>query len=252
VSPAILGRRVVHLDTVGSTMDVAAALAAAGEPEGTAVLAEAQTSGRGRADREWHSPHGAGILCSVVLRPRIEPRRLAVLPLIAGVAVAEAIEVEAGLSCHLKWPNDIWIDGRKIAGVLTTARSGPAGLDYVILGIGINVHNRAVDLPTGATSLLVATQRRFDRSTILVTLLDRLDEGYRAFVGAGGGANLAGWRARAALVGEPVVVDTGPERRAGTMLGIADHGGQLLERADGAVERIVAGELVRGPVPSPG
>jgi BirA family biotin operon repressor/biotin-[acetyl-CoA-carboxylase] ligase len=244
----IVGRRIVRFDTVASTMDEAAALAEAGEPEGTAVVAEEQTAGRGRADREWHSPRGAGILCSVVLRPLVDPRRLGALPLLAGVAVAESIEATAGLACQLKWPNDVWIDGRKVAGILTTARSGHAGLEYVVVGVGINVNIRPEELPPGATSLMATTGRTLDQSVIQATLLERLDEGYRAFAGGAAAAGLAAWRRRAVLVGEVVAVGVERRCRVGTMRGVADDGALLLEGADGSLERIYAGDVVRGPV----
>ena len=251
----IVGRRVIRLGTVGSTMDEAARLAGDGEPEGTVVLAEEQTAGRGRAGRRWQAPAGSAVLCSVLLRPRVAPARLAVLPLIAGVAVAEAVEAVSGLPCRLKWPNDVWLAdrdgdaiGRKVAGLLVTARTGPVGLDHAVVGIGINVNAVPDDLPPGATSLGAEAGRPFDRDHVLNRLLERLDAGYRAFVAASGAPDLAGWRSRAAFLGEPVVVAVDGRNRSGVMLGVADDGALLLERADRSVERVLAGDLVRGPV----
>ena len=232
-------------------MDEAARLAETGEPAGTVVVAEEQTAGRGRAGRSWHAPRGTAILCSVLLRPSVPPDRLAVLPLVVGVGAAEAIEGVSGLPCRLKWPNDVWL-GRdlKVAGILLTARSGPAGVDYAIVGIGINVNVPLHSLPPGATSLLAEAGRPFDREFVLERLLERLDDEYWCFLTAGAARAIGGWRQRAALLHEPVTVTVGGHERAGIMRGVAEDGALLLERRDGTVERIVAGDLVRGPVPT--
>lgn len=251
----VVGRRLVRLGRVDSTMAVAARLAAAGEPEGTVVVAEEQTAGRGRAGRAWRAPAGTAILCSVLLRPPVAPARLGVLPLVAGVAVAEAIEAVAGLPCRLKWPNDVWLGapeagamGRKAAGVLVEARSGAAGVEHAIVGIGLNVAIAPADLEPGATSLAAEAGRPFDLETVLDRLLARLDAAYLAFVAADGAPSLDGWRARAALLDEPVAIEIDGRRRAGIMRSVADDGALLLVRDGGAVERVVAGDLVRGPV----
>ena len=248
----LVGRRLIRLGAVASTMDEAARLAAAGEPEGTVVIAAEQTAGRGRAGRSWRAPAGTAILCSILLRPPVPAARLGVLPLVAGVAVAEAIEGVAGRPCRLNWPNDVWLGdgptGPKVAGVLLAARSGPAGVEHAVVGVGINVAATGADLPPGATSLAAATGRPVPLDATLDRLLARLDAGYRAFLAAAGAPSLAAWRARAALLGEPVTVDAAGHPRHGVMRGVADDGALLLERADGTIERILAGDLVRGPV----
>lgn len=251
----VVGRRLVRLGTVGSTMDEAAALAAAGAPEGTVVVAREQTAGRGRAGRAWRAPAGTALLCSVVLRPPLPPARLATLPLVVGVAVAEAIEGVVGLRCRLKWPNDVWLGagdpGRKAAGVLLAARAGPGHAQQAIVGIGVNVSAAAGDLPPGATSLAAEAGRAVAPEAVLAALLPRLDAGYRAFLAAEGRPSLDDWRARAALLGEAVAVEDGGRRRVGVLRGVDDDGALLLAGADGSVARVVAGELVRGPVREP-
>ena len=146
-------------------------------PEGAVVVAEEQTAGRGRLGRRWLAPAGTSLLCSVQLRPRIEPRRLPELTAVAAGACAQAIEAVTGLAPEVKDPNDLLVGGRKVAGVLAEARE-----ERVVLGLGINVNVAKVDLPTEvdlpATSLLVEIGRETDRAELLVELLERLERHY--------------------------------------------------------------------------
>lgn len=267
---SVVGRRVLRFGQVGSTMDIAAEFAASGEPEGLVVVADEQTAGRGRAGRTWQAPPGSALLLTVVLRPDVPGDRLGVLAPLAGVAVAEAVEAETGLACWLKWPNDLWLGernaGRKAAGVLASARLAGDRSAYVLLGIGINVSTPPTALPAGATSLAVAMalaraaagEAGFDeaggtgevgpdRERLLSELLARLDALYSAFVAGSGRPPLDGWRERAALLGEPVTVEVAGVVHRGVHAGIDDDGALLLRQSDGSVERIVAGDLTRGP-----
>ncbi len=248
MSNLVIGRRVVQVGSVGSTMDEVAALADAGDPEGTVVVAEYQEAGRGRSGRVWQAPPGTSLLLSVLLRPTTPLDRLSTLPLAAGVAVAEAIEAVEGevLSVQLKWPNDLWLDEQKVGGILLVARSAAGQSPRAILGVGVNVNVDPENLPPGATSLAVATGVTWDRETLLRQTLHRLDAAYQAWQADGGAAALAAWRGRAALVGEAVVVEVPGCLRRGVMLGIDDDGSLLLD-GGGGIERIVSGDLVRGP-----
>ena len=245
--PRVIGQRIIRRQTVASTMDEIAALAQNGEPEGTVVVAETQTAGRGRGGREWQAPPGTGVLCSILLRPTVPASRLGTLALVVGVTVAEAIEAETGQRCQLKWPNDVWLDERKVAGILIATRFEADRWPWVTVGIGINVNLPASSLPEGATSLLVATGQSHDRSRLLEHLLDGFETAYAAFVAGDGIADLAGWRRRAALVGERVSVITAEATRSGILRDVDDDGALLLETANGGRERIVTGDLVRGP-----
>ena len=241
-----LGRPLIRRERVGSTMDVVAELAFAGAPEGTAVVADVQTAGRGRSGRAWYSEPGSAILLSVLLRPRLPAQRFGTLPLVFGVAVAEAIERIAELRPRLKWPNDVWLDGRKVAGVLLTSRiAGAEG--FAVLGVGLNVTAAADELPAGATSLAIAAGHPIDQNSMLDLLLDRLDAAYRSWDAADGRPNLAPWRERAALIGEPVTVEIAGESAAGTLLDIDEDGALLLGQEDGTIQRMMAGDLTRGP-----
>jgi len=246
VSRRRLGGEIVRLGRVASTMEEAARLAAAGAPDGTLVAAEEQTAGRGRAGRSWQAPAGSAVLCSNVLRPAVPVARLPVLSLVCAVAVAEVVEAVTGLDASVKWPNDVWLgEGRKVAGVLLQARGEAPPV--VILGVGINVNAAASQLPAGATSLAAAAGRPFVVDEVLAGLLDRLDLRYGAYLAAAGVPPLADWRRRAALLGEPVVIDDAGACRSGVMAGITEDGALLLRRADGGLERVVAGDLTRGP-----
>ena len=152
-------------------------------PEGAVAVADEQTAGRGRLGRRWLAPAGTSLLCSIQLRPQVDPPRLPELTGVAARATAEAIEAVSGVAAEIKEPNDLLVGGRKVAGVLAEARE-----DRVVVGIGINVNISEAGLPENvdrmATSLLVETGRTTDRAELLVELLDRLERGYEAWVSA--------------------------------------------------------------------
>jgi BirA family biotin operon repressor/biotin-[acetyl-CoA-carboxylase] ligase len=167
------GREVVWLETTGSTMADAAQLAAAGCPDGTVVVAEEQTAGEGRQGRRWHSEKGAGLYVSIVLRPVLPAESLLTLALALGLAAREAILEATGISCELKWPNDLLAGGRKCAGIL--AQRTP---EAVIAGIGINVNQESFPAELGgrATSLRMQSGRVESREDLLVNLLLSADK----------------------------------------------------------------------------
>jgi BirA family transcriptional regulator, biotin operon repressor / biotin---[acetyl-CoA-carboxylase] ligase len=152
-------------------------------PEGAVAVAEEQTEGRGRLGRRWYAAPNTSILASIALRPAVEPARLPTLSVIAGEACAETIAALTGLQPTVKFPNDILIEGRKVAGILAEAREG-----LVVLGIGINVNAGAAELPsetdTPATSLSLETGHRIDRVELLVILLEKLERHYDAWLAA--------------------------------------------------------------------
>lgn len=245
-STPVIGHRIVTLGTVTSTMDVAADLAKAGAAEGTIVVANEQTAGRGRGGRTWSAPAGSGLFMSLVLRPDVPPDRLGCLSLIVGVGVARTLE-SFGLLPKLKWPNDVWLDGRKVAGILVSSRVA-AARTTVIVGIGINVCSPEEHLPPGAASLQLALNRAVTPDAVLSRVCPTLDEEYVGFVRSSGTPDLSGWTQRAALLGEPVSVVDGAAVYAGECIGIDGRGALLLRSADGRIVRIVAGDLTRGPL----
>ena len=175
VTDGSLWRSLEVLDTVGSTNAVLAAAAADEAPEGTVVVAEHQEAGRGRLDRTWVSPPRAGLTVSVLLRPDVPASRRSWLPLLTGVALAEAVRDVTGVRAALKWPNDLLAaDGGKLAGILAEAQGGA-----VVVGVGLNVTTSATELPDGGTSLRLAHGSRLDRGALLVGYLRALEGGYR-------------------------------------------------------------------------
>jgi len=246
------GARVHHFFKVGSTMDEAAALAAAGEPHGGLVLAEEQTSGRGRLGRSWHSERGAGLYLSLILRPPLPVAAAPMLTLVSGIAVADAIrEVVGGAgnrAVDIRWPNDVLLEGKKCAGILLELTAEPERIKYVLLGIGVNINQSGLppELAGEATSLRAATGQVFSRPEVLAALLRALDRGYHRLLEAGGrAAVVAEFERRSTFVrGRRVEVEDETGRLTGTTEGLDPAGYLLLRRDDtGSVEPVYGGRL---------
>jgi BirA family biotin operon repressor/biotin-[acetyl-CoA-carboxylase] ligase len=225
---------------VGSTQEVCREWAAAGAPEGTIAVADYQTAGRGRLGRSWTAPPGRGLLWSCLLRPPLPPRRWPELAILAGCAVAEGVEAAAGLRTRLRWPNDVLVEGHKIAGVLAEGMAGEA--PAVILGVGVNVAQGPDEWPpglAGRTASLATLGVRVARTTVLTAVLRQLSARYSALLDEGFAEVRQAWRDRALLGGrvsvggvEGVAVDLGPE------------GALVVRRPDGSLASVVA---VGGP-----
>lgn len=236
-------RQVRWYSTLPSTNVLAAAHAERGAREGCVVLADAQTAGRGRHGRTWCSPAGAGLYVSLVLRP--DARVVPLLTLAAGVALADGIRAATGLATAVKWPNDLYVRHRKVAGILAEAGSAPGGQAHVILGFGINVR-RAVyppELAERATSLERELDRTVDRGVVLAECLAALATRYDQLRSDRPGSVLAAWRTYARpLLGRAVEWD-GP---GGVLNGIAedvDGSGALLVRTPHGMTRLISGEV---------
>ncbi len=224
-----LGRPRVHHRLTDSTNERAKALAAGGAPHGTVVTADEQTAGRGRQGRSWVAPAGTALLMSVLLRELDEGD--AVLPLAAAVAVCEACERAAGVSCAIKWPNDVWIDGRKVAGILVEGRPQEG---WAVLGIGLNVSTASEDFPPELRELATSLGMDVPADALLEPLLDRLG----ARLSEPQADVVAAWRERDALRGQTVRWAEGE----GTAAGITDAGELVVDTAGGRVE-LGAGEV---------
>jgi BirA family biotin operon repressor/biotin-[acetyl-CoA-carboxylase] ligase len=233
------GRDVVWFDTVGSTMTEAEFLAAQGCASGTLVLAEEQTAGHGRYGRDWHSERESGLYCSVVLRPALPPDSLPALTLALGLAAADAIQRAAGLACDLRWPNDVLIEGRKCAGILTQLADGA-----VIAGIGINVnHERMPEELAGiATSLRIRSGRMHSREDLLVALAESIDAFSRILAEDGKEQILRLFsQASSYVTGRRVKVDQDGATLTGVTDGLDPSGFLVLRRDDGTRSLILAG-----------
>ena len=255
---APLGRRILFFTSIGSTNDLALSLADDARSEGTIVFADHQSAGRGRQGRAWFSPPGGGLYVSVILRPASAratagkpesaaasgDRTAALLTLAAGVALAEAVESVASLRPDIKWPNDLLVGRRKLAGILAESVGGDAGA--VVLGYGINVRGDAYpsEIRSRATSLESELGRPIDRAALWVETLAALAARYRDLLDGRFDAILDAWRSRSPSSRNARVswiTPDGPE--SGITCGIDDHGA-LLVAVGGCVERIVGGEVV--------
>jgi BirA family biotin operon repressor/biotin-[acetyl-CoA-carboxylase] ligase len=244
-----MGRRVQWVESTGSTNDTAARLAESGAEEGTIVVAEAQTAGRGRHGRVWFSPAGAGLYVSVIVRPGAgmfsDEHPAALLTLTSGVAIAEAVRAVTGLPAHIKWPNDVLIGGRKLAGILTEAAVQAGALQFVIVGFGVNLQRAAYppQLASRVTSIEAETSRPPDRAVILAAILATFGERYADLRAGRFDAILAAWRQLAvSMLNAHVEWDSPAGVVRGRALDIDRHGA-LLVNVGGKIERVVAGEL---------
>jgi BirA family transcriptional regulator, biotin operon repressor / biotin---[acetyl-CoA-carboxylase] ligase len=233
------GRQVLYYETVASTNDVAGALAEGGAPEGCVVVGETQSAGRGRLGRTWVSPPRAGLYVSTILRPDAN-----VVPLVtiaAGVAIARGIETATGLRADLKWPNDLALGGRKVAGILAEGT-----LRHVILGFGINVMAVAYppDVATRATSLETERGATADRGWLLVECLSALSAEYAKLRDSHEAEVLGEWRSRAArTLGRRVRWNAADANPVEGVAEDIDDGGALLVRTHDGVTRVISGEV---------
>jgi BirA family biotin operon repressor/biotin-[acetyl-CoA-carboxylase] ligase len=246
-NPGTIGWRIEYFDEVGSTQRIAAELAEQGAAQGLVVIAERQNAGRGRMGRQWHSPPGVNLYATIILRPTIPLAEVPRLSLTAGVAAAEALEMAAPGIVALKWPNDVWLNGRKAGGIIAEAVTDPArGLQCVLLGIGLNLNLAARDIPPDlrdkATSVLIATGYPCDRTGIASGLLQKLNTRYMETEASGFAAIRPLWDRYSALTGRIVRVADGTSRITGKVTGIDADGALVLETADGP-RRILTGDV---------
>lgn len=248
-----LGHTLLARATVGSTNDEAWEAFAVGAPDGTVVVADVQTQGRGRAGRSWHTTPGRGLALSVLLRQGCDRRQLGLLPLAAGLAVARALET-LGARPALKWPNDVLLGGRKVCGVLCESRRQPAAaggtVEAAVVGVGLNVSQGAADFPAelaGTATSLALEGIAADRERVAAAFLDALEplwielqEGSRARL-------LEAWSARAAFWGRPVAVRGPAGEVRGTALRLDGDGALVLAREDGSQAVVLAGDLELAP-----
>lgn len=248
LSATRIGRQLVCLPETASTNADAFRLAEEGAEEGTVVMADAQSGGKGRRGRVWESPAGVNLYCSVVLRPAIMPHEAPQLTFLSAVAVARAIESTTALKPEIKWPNDVLIKGRKVAGLLNEMSAETDGINFVILGIGVNLNMTAAQFPgdvrTPATSLLLEQGRPVNRVQFAVAMLGELDCLYADFLRHGFGPVRDEWQQRCNADGREVVVsEGGVDTVRGMFQGIDGDGALLVRFPDGMVERILSGDV---------
>ncbi len=243
---ARIGRSIEYFESVDSTNSVAHRLADGGAAEGTVVIAETQTKGRGRLGRSWVSPAFRNLYASVVLRPLLGPALAPQVGLVVGVAVAETVRQWAP-GAGIKWPNDVLIDGRKVAGTLTEMDVVHGHVRFVIAGIGVNLNSQPEDFPPEVRDIAVALGTAIgapiDRTAFTIRLLSQLQERYDQFLSDGFVAMRLLWERLSCLTGRQVCIDDGNQRYTGIVTGLADDGTLELRDAAGRDIRVIAADV---------
>jgi BirA family transcriptional regulator, biotin operon repressor / biotin---[acetyl-CoA-carboxylase] ligase len=243
-----LGAKFHYFAELPSTNDYARGLAESGAGEGEVVIAEAQSQGRGRLGRRWESPPCANLYLSVILRPTLPPAHAPQITLMAAVALAETVASLIQQAPTIKWPNDILVEGQKLAGVLTEAACGMERIEYVILGIGINVNYDIDSMPAEirhrATSMAHLMRAEVDRKNVLLRLIQALDRCYGDLEEAGFEALRPRWESYFGLRGQRVRVESPDAVLTGRARGIGRDGALILEDEQGTLLRVYAGDVI--------
>ena len=243
----VVGGRIVGYGRVGSTNAAALELARRGAPEGTLVIADHQTRGRGRLGRRWESPPGAGIWMSLILRPAVPPERAPAITLVAAASVTQAIRA-VGLPVLVRWPNDVIVaSGRKICGILSEMEGAAESVQHIVVGIGINVNQRPDDFDPSirgtATSLFAELGRTVPRPDLAAGVLNDFDTAYHRFCRGGLAPLLPRIRECSSLLGEHVAVWIEKQEVFGQVLDIDDWGRLVLRDDHGMIQQLPAGEV---------
>ncbi len=245
----IIGRSLFCLSHVDSTNRLARELAAEGAEEGTLVVADSQDRGRGRLGRSWFSPSGCNLYLSLILRPALSPSRVAQVTLMTAVSLCETLIHQTGLPVRIKWPNDLYIRGKKLGGILSEGVLHRDRIRFLVVGIGINVNLKEEDfrgeLGRTGTSLLVEGGRRLDRSDLLRSVLVSLDSDYDRFRREGFTSFRRRWAQLSMTLGERVRVRLADREVTGTALGLGGEGGLRVREKDGTVINIESGDVIQ-------
>ena len=232
-----------HFEEISSTMDEAFRLGMSGVPEGALVTAEYQLKGRGRMGRPWVSSRGKGVYFSLLLRPQLTLSDVSKLTLLSAVAISEAVEKHTGLRPLIKWPNDLLLGGRKIAGILTELRAEVDRVEFVVLGVGLNVNTSSKELPLVATSLKEVKGEEIGRVGLLKDILRSLEKRYLSLKKQGFDPVLEEWRRRSVTIGNHVRFEERGGLFSGVAIGLAKDGGLLIQLASGAIIKKMAGDI---------
>lgn len=245
LSTKVFGRGPIYFyETISSTNDKAYELAESGEKEGTIVIAEAQTKGKGRVGRKWVSPKGEGIYLSIILRPDAETDEVPALTLIAASSIIKAIEKTCGLKGGMKWPNDVFIGGKKVCGVLTEMKAQPDAVDFLVLGIGINVNTPLGKLPPEGTSLKLETSCHVKRTELLKNVLEKLEKSYFTFKKKGFKPLRGECKKLSLVLGNQVKIVEHHHSITGKALDIDEKGALIVRTDKGKVQRVFSGDVV--------
>jgi BirA family biotin operon repressor/biotin-[acetyl-CoA-carboxylase] ligase len=247
ITTKAMGRKLHVLDEVDSTMTAAHALVAQGAPEGTLVIAEAQTAGRGRMGRHWHSPKGKGIWMSLVLTPKIPVYFTPQLTLLAAVALCRSIRKVCQIDIGIKWPNDLLIQGKKVSGILLETSGEDERVKYVIAGVGISANILTQDYPeelrSVATSLAIETGTEVSRESIIIAFLEEFEGLYELYHERGFAPIRLLWEALSVSLHRPIRVQTADGWKEGVAEAIDDHGALTVSLPTGEKHRLFSGDV---------
>ncbi|MFH0771612.1 MAG: biotin--[acetyl-CoA-carboxylase] ligase [Candidatus Omnitrophota bacterium] len=240
----VIGRKIYSYDTTDSTMDIAHKLAQANSPEGTVIFSEGQSKGRGRMGRQWLSPKGKGIYLSLILRPKLAPAEASRITLMTAVAAVLAIRKVTDLPALIKWPNDIYINGRKVCGILTEMNAEIDTVKYVIIGMGVNVNSERDGLPKEATSIKNEAGNSICRVELAKELLRQIEEQYKLLDKKGFEGIMDKWRGFSYLFGKRIKVICRERELEGSALDIDSNGALIVRTDSGFTEKILAGDVL--------
>ncbi len=241
-----IGQEIHHFNEVTSTNDVAKELAAKGAEEGTVVVSEGQTLGRGRLSREWASPQG-GLWFSIVLRPKVAPKDASKLTFVAAVAVTRVIRETFDLEAEIKWPNDVLIGGKKVCGILTETSTKGDAVDFVVVGVGINANVSLDSFPESLrdslTSLKEELKEDIDREEFLCVLLEELERYYVTFTQKKFALIFEELRNLAGFLGQYVEVTSFDEKIIGKAVDVDQDGALMVKLSNGTVRKVLSGDV---------
>ena len=239
-----IGKKIYYFDSLLSTMNEAMRLGIKDAPEGSLVLAETQTKGRGRLGRVWFSPKHKGIYMSLILRPKILPQEASILTLLTAVSVCEAIKKVSAIDARIKWPNDIIIQNKKLGGILTESNIETDRINFMIIGIGLNVNNDKKTLIAQATSLKEQKKESVNRIELLRGLLRQLEADYLLFQHKGPVSILDRWREYNITLGRRVKVYTQNKHYEGQAIDVDSDGALIIRDDSGLNQKITAGDVM--------
>ncbi len=243
---SLFTRTIYYAPVLGSTNARAKELAKRGEAEGALVITERQTRGRGRLGRQWHSPQGVNLLFSVLFRPAFSLDRVFSLTMLVAASLVDAIREMSGLNTLIKWPNDIYCNGKKMAGILTEFSGGGRAIEYAVVGIGLNVNwdlRNEPELQHSATSLMNEVGYPVSRIALLSCILEALERDYRLLLRGEDGFIRDRWKRHTMVIGKDVLIDPQGEKKRATVTGIDRNGALLVEEEGGKVSSIVCGDV---------
>lgn len=242
-----IGQRVIAHDEVVSTQPLAHEAAAKGAEEGTLVLAEMQTGGKGRLGRPWHSPKGTGIWMSLIIRPAIPLPKTPQITLLTAVTVARTIREETGLPVKIKWPNDIFIEDKKVCGILTELNAESDRVNYLVIGIGMNVNSVEADFPEDlaqiATSLRIESGQPVKRAAFIRQFCRFFEEEYDHYLQHGFERVKAEWESHSYTIGRWVNVQTISQTLEGRAVALDDEGVLMVEDESGAIHKVYSADV---------